>query len=285
MLRRIGKVVRLAAPAALLMGCAALQGPPGPTSEDKRFSAFRTDGLPVSAPVTIRWNDAMIPFIEAETDADAAFAMGYVHAHLRLGMLALARRAAQGRISESAGPFTIEIDAAIRAFDFGRASDDIYSRMPAHSREWLDRFAEGVNAYADRLGPDEWPHEFAVGAIDWEPWRPTDSLLIGRGSGIDINWGALCLTMINQVLPFFGSRDFVNKHAPLMAILSRKVKRHTRVTNPLLMIRHESEWTHYRYHFNKGKYHVHTFHVDGCRVCVDRGQCRGGLYTHHLAHE
>ena len=191
MLRRIGKVVRLAAPAALLMGCAALQGPPGPTSEDKRFAAFRTDGLPVTSPVTIRWNDAMIPFIEAETDADAAFAMGYVHAHLRLGMLALARRAAQGRISESAGPFTVEIDAAIRAFDFGRASDDIYARMPAHSREWLDRFSEGVNAYADRLGPGEWPHEFAVGAIDWEPWRPTDSLLIGRVSGIDINWGAL----------------------------------------------------------------------------------------------
>jgi hypothetical protein len=47
-----------------------------------------------------------------------------------------------------------------------------------------------------------------------------------------INWGALCLTMIHQALPFVGSKDFVNKHAQLMAILSRKVKRHTRVTNP-----------------------------------------------------
>jgi hypothetical protein len=47
-----------------------------------------------------------------------------------------------------------------------------------------------------------------------------------------INWRALSFTMINQALPFFGSKDFVNKHAPLMAILSREVKRHTRVTNP-----------------------------------------------------
>lgn len=191
MLRRLRVIVRSSAPAALLMGCAVLQGPPGPTTRDARFAAFKTGDLPVSAPVTIRWNEAMIPFIEAETDGDAAFALGYVHAHLRLGMLAVARRAAEGRISESAGPFTVEIDAAIRAFDFGRASAAIYQAMPAESRIWLDRFAEGVNTYAARLGPGEWPHEFAAAAIDWEPWKPTDSLLIGRVSGIDINWGVL----------------------------------------------------------------------------------------------
>jgi hypothetical protein len=38
--------------------------------------------------------------------------------------------------------------------------------------------------------------------------------------------------MIKQALPFLGSENFVNNHDPLMAILSRKVKRHTRVTNP-----------------------------------------------------
>ena len=191
MLRRVGKLARLAGPAALLMGCAVLQGPPGPTTMDARFAALKTGGLPVSAPVIVRWNEAKIPFIEAETDADAAFAMGYVHAHLRLGMLAAARRLAQGRISESAGPFTVDIDAAVRAFDPGRMTETIYRDMPEHSRMWLDRFTDGINTYAARLGPGEWPHEFAALAIEWEPWKPTDSLLIGRASGIDINWGVL----------------------------------------------------------------------------------------------
>ncbi len=106
-------------------------------------------------------------------------------------MMAVARHAAQGRISEMAGPFTTEIDAAIRAFDFGRRTDEIYAAMPAESRKWLDRFTEGVNVYATRLEPGDWPHEFGAAGIEWEPWKPTDSLLIGRVSGLDINWAVL----------------------------------------------------------------------------------------------
>ena len=35
--------------------------------------------------------------------------------------------------------------------------------------------------------------------------------------------------------------------------------------------------------FNKGKYHVHTFHVDGCHVCVDRGSAAAD-YTLTILH-
>ncbi|MEM9060231.1 MAG: penicillin acylase family protein [Pseudomonadota bacterium] len=175
--------------ALVLGGCAILQGPPGPVTADARLSALPTQGLPVERPVEIRWSDRMVPFITAETDGDAAFALGLVHAHLRLGQMAIARQVTQGRISEMAGPFTTDIDAALRAFDFGRAAPEILAAMPPETRTWMDRYVEGINFYADRIPDDAWPHEFAVGGLDWEPWTAEDTIRLGRASGIDINWG------------------------------------------------------------------------------------------------
>lgn len=169
-------------------GCALLQPLPEPTTIDERLATLPTSGLPLDAPVTVRWNDYQIPFIEAETDEDAAFALGLVHAHLRLGQMAVVRRIVQGRLSESAGPFTTELDTAIRAFDFYRPADAIYAAMPPASRRWTDRYVAGINHYAANLTPETLPHEFTVLNIAWEPWRAQDSIAIGRGSGVDLNW-------------------------------------------------------------------------------------------------
>ena len=170
-------------------GCAILSGPPGPVTADARLNALPTQGLPVEHPVEIRWSERMVPFITAETDGDAAFTLGLVHAHLRLGQMAIARQITQGRISEMAGPFTTDIDAALRAFDFGRAAPQMLAAMPPETRAWMDRYVEGVNFYADQIPDGAWPHEFAVGGLEWEPWRAEDTLTLGRASGIDINWG------------------------------------------------------------------------------------------------
>ena len=172
----------------LLAGCAALQGPPGPTTLQDRLGVFPAGNLPIEKPVQINWSDRMVPFITAQTDGDAAFALGLVHAHLRLGQMALARQIAQGRISEMAGPWTTDIDATIRAFDFGLAAPAIYAAMPAETRAWMDRYVEGINLYASSIGPGEWPHEFSVADLEWQPWSAEDSIAIGRLSGIDINW-------------------------------------------------------------------------------------------------
>ena len=81
-----------------------------------------TEHLPLQGRVTVYWDEHQIPFIDAETDDDAAFALGLVHAHLRLGQMAIYRRIAQGRIAEMGGPLAIDIDHGIRILDFGRAA-------------------------------------------------------------------------------------------------------------------------------------------------------------------
>ncbi|MEL6210437.1 MAG: penicillin acylase family protein, partial [Pseudomonadota bacterium] len=168
--------------------CAVLAPLPEVASLDDRLAAFPTDGLPLDAPVTVRWNAHQIPFIEAATDGDAAFTLGMVHAHLRLGQMGLVRRIVQGRLSESVSFPAANLDAAIKAFDFYRAADAIYVSMPAESRAWIDRYVAGVNTYAARVGPDWRPHEFTVAGIEWEPWTAEDAIALGRAGGVDLNW-------------------------------------------------------------------------------------------------
>src|SRR5262245_25249081 len=99
-------------------------------SLDQRLAMLPVEGAPVSAPVRISWDRHQVPFVEAETDADLAFALGLVHAHLRLGQMELMRRLARGRISEIAGQFGLGIDRLVRTFDIARAVPEITATMP-----------------------------------------------------------------------------------------------------------------------------------------------------------
>ena len=89
---------------ALLAGCALLTPLPQPTTVEERLSSFPTNGLPLDGKVVVHWTDRQIPFVEAETDADAAFALGLIHAHLRLGQMATLRMIAQAPSCRGRGP-------------------------------------------------------------------------------------------------------------------------------------------------------------------------------------
>ncbi|MBW8270745.1 penicillin acylase family protein [Caldovatus aquaticus] len=173
------------AAAALLPGCAALA--PRPVAVEQRLAALPATGLAgLERPVTIRWNDHLIPWIEAETDRDLAFALGLVHGHLRGAQIALLRLVARGRLSEVAGPFATEVDHALRILDFGRAAPEIERRWPAETRAFVESFVAGLNHATLRAGRP--PPEFALLGLRPEPYSTADILAIGRLAGTDVNW-------------------------------------------------------------------------------------------------
>jgi penicillin amidase len=160
---------------------------PHPTrSLQERLAMLPLKGAPVSRPVTICWDDHQIPFIEAQTDEDLAAALGIVHAHLRLGQMELMRRLAQGRVSEMAGRFGLDLDRLIRTFDIGRAVPQILAAMPAETRTWLAGFARGINHCLDHA--PERPREFAVLDLKRESWSIADVVMLGRLIAADVNW-------------------------------------------------------------------------------------------------
>lgn len=174
-------------PAALAGGCAALL--PRPASIDQRLAALPhqvpkgTSGL--QRPVTIRWNDHLVPWIEAGTDTDLAFALGLVHGHLRGAQVALLRMVARGRLAEMAGPLATDIDHALRIIDFGRAAPEIERNWPPETRAFMAAFVAGLN-HAGASGPR--PPEFGLLGLSHEPYTVADILAIGRLAGTDISW-------------------------------------------------------------------------------------------------
>lgn len=182
----------------LFTACGIVSPLPDASTTEERLRAFPQQGLHFEQPVTLRWNSQQVPFIEAQTDSDAAYALGLVHAHLRLGQMEIMRRIAAGRIAEMAGPLAVNLDKSLRTLGYTRATSAMLAAMPAETRAWLDRYLEGLNDYI-RLQP-ELPHEFKVLGLTPEPWRGEDILAIGRLSGTDVNW-ILWAVLLSEVPP------------------------------------------------------------------------------------
>lgn len=162
---------------------------PAPVPLEDRIADFPTENLPIERPIVIRWNQHQVPFIEAETDRDAAVALGLVHGHLRGAQIALFKRFFYGRLSELVGPFALKIDHMIRILDYGRAADELDRRMPAETRAWVQGYVDGLNAQQDHMRHlNRWPPEFSVLGIKPEPYTFRDILVGARFGGTDFTW-------------------------------------------------------------------------------------------------
>ncbi len=179
----------MAALLALLPGCAALS--PSPVSTESRLQAFQaaTSGQArpdLEKPVEIYWSDQQVPFILAESDRDLAYTLGLVHQHLRGGQLAVLKRVSQGRLSEMAGPFTRDIDHALRMLDYGHAAPEVVAAWPEETRSWMSAFVAGLNHYQANAAKQ--PPEYGLLGLKPEPWTMEDLVTIGRLAGTDVTW-------------------------------------------------------------------------------------------------
>ncbi len=136
----------------------------------------------LSRPVQIAFDPDGIPWIHAETAADAASALGYVHARDRMFQMDLMRRAASGRLSEIFGPATLPYDRMMRVLGLRRAAVADYAALPADAREMLDAYSRGVNRWISSRGRFAAAEFLPFGAP--EPWQPVDCLLWAKQMGL-----------------------------------------------------------------------------------------------------
>jgi penicillin amidase len=134
------------------------------------------------APVRVQRDERGIPHIEASNEADIYFAQGYATASDRLWQMDLLRRTARGELAEIFGSPVLEEDKRRRVYGFGALADVLVSRVSAATREALENYARGVNAYIESRGGRETPlpTEFQIIGYKPRPWRPADSLVIGK---------------------------------------------------------------------------------------------------------
>ena len=175
--------------AVFLFGCSAFVASPKPKTRAERMMAVPIEGAPVRGTTRIYWDDFQVPFVEAEYDRDAAFGLGMVQAHLRLGILEMGRRVAQGRLSEIVGEPGYDVDVLVRTFDFDRAVPAIAAELPPDTREWIEGFVAGINHYIQNV--EELPHEFELLGFEREEWSVEDILLMTRLGGSDVHWSLI----------------------------------------------------------------------------------------------
>jgi penicillin amidase len=136
-------------------------------------------------PVTISRDRDGVPLITADSDEDAAFALGYVHAQDRLFQMELQRRYGAGRLAEIFGAPAVATDRLMRTLGLYRAAEAELPLLSPAVRNGLEAYAAGVNAFlATRRG--SLPPEFLLLRFRPEPWRPSDTLAWGKLMGLQL---------------------------------------------------------------------------------------------------
>ena len=125
--------------------------------------------------VVITFDEADIPHIKANSQSDALFALGYLHATERSWQMEMNRRIASGRLSEILGSETVSIDRFIRTLGVKHAAEQQFDKYPVTAKRLLQAYADGVNAGNTQLG---WvlPVEYYLTGSKPGHWSPTDSV-------------------------------------------------------------------------------------------------------------
>ena len=156
-----------------------------------RSSLPQTDGTMVvggvNSAVTITRDAHGIPTVKAETDADAAFGLGFVQAQDRLFQMDLTRHYGAGRLAEWFGTAALDSDRSMRTLGLYRAAQAQYALLSPPLRAVYDAYAAGVNAYlTTRRGA--LPPEYELLRVDAEPWQPADSLIWGKIMDLQLSY-------------------------------------------------------------------------------------------------
>jgi penicillin amidase len=140
-------------------------------------------------PIRIHRDRHGIPLIEAGSDDDAAFAVGFCHGQDRSFQLEVLLRLARGTLAEMAGARGLPVDRLSRRIGFTRAAAAQEPVLHADVRAAMEAYARGINA-GRTLGCSSRPHELALLRVQPTPWTGRDTLAITKVLSFSLcaNW-------------------------------------------------------------------------------------------------
>jgi penicillin amidase len=179
-----------------------------------RLSLPTTDGeimVPgLGAPVEVLRDEHGVPHIFAQSEADAQFALGFVHAQDRLWQLEMNRRIAAGRLAEVLGTGALDTDRFLRTLGIRRVAEANVRHLDDESRRLLAAYAAGVNAFLATR--PVLPPEFWLIGVTPEPWSEVDSAGWGKMMAWDLggNWRSELLRLqLARTLPSPAIQEFL----------------------------------------------------------------------------
>jgi penicillin G amidase len=157
---------------------ASAQNAPNTESSAVREESWNVAGLKGPADIIVdHWGFA---HIFAASARDAFFLQGYNAARDRLWQIDLWRKRGLGLLSKSLGAAYVEQDRAARLFLYRGDMEKEWAAYAPDSREWVEAFVGGVNAYVAevRRGSKPLPVEFKLTASAPDDWKAEDVVRI-----------------------------------------------------------------------------------------------------------
>lgn len=115
----------------------------------------------IEQPVTIRRDGYGVPYIEAQTDADAWYGLGFCQGQDRAFQIETLVRVCRGTVSELVGPGALQLDRLSRRIGFHHYAKQQIELVHPEIRTSLEAFARGVND-GNTAGCRQRAHEFAL---------------------------------------------------------------------------------------------------------------------------
>ena len=157
----------------------------------------------LSAPVTIQRDAHGLVTIDAANEADAARALGFVHAQERYFEMDLVRRSAAGELAALVGPMALPLDRQRRVHRLRARIDASLDVIAGPRLPVLEAYADGANAGLDALGARPWPYLLLRQSP--EAWTPADTALAGYAMFFDLqdaaNQGEYSRHHVRDALP------------------------------------------------------------------------------------
>ena len=131
--------------------------------------------------VTVLRDDHGVAHVYADNTHDLFMAQGFTHAQDRFWEMDFRRHVTAGRTAELFGPDQVNTDAYLRTMGWRHVAEQEYDLLAPDSRDYLDSYAMGVNAWLDENDGVEASLEYGLlsalnGGHTIEPWTPADSL-------------------------------------------------------------------------------------------------------------
>lgn len=172
-----------------------------------RGSLARLDGeqalAGLSAEATIERDALGVATVSAANEADAARALGFVHAQERYFEMDLLRRSSAGELSALFGPMAIERDKVVRMHRLRARLEESLDSVAGARLPVLEAYRDGVNAGLAALDRKPWPYQLLQ--AEPEPWTVADTALVGYAMFFDLqdetNSRELALWRIKESVP------------------------------------------------------------------------------------
>ncbi len=157
--------------------------------------------------IQIHRDEYGIPHIDASSENDAWFAMGYASAEDRLWQMEWYRRRGTGRWAEIVGVSGLEADKLFRRFGLDTASQNDAEALTSETLDMFQSYADGVNNYAQN---HSLPPEYLLTDTAWEKWEVWHSILVFKVRHV----------IMGKQLPKIGRLELLNRlGAEKMALL------------------------------------------------------------------